>query len=214
MRLIIFGATGETGRRLTREALDEGHEVAVFVRKPSKLEEAGINRSHGRLRVIKSNIHYAQCVDAAIKGQDAVLSALGQTKNSSGDVATVAATNMVPAMKRYGVNRLVSLVCAGVADAEDPSSLRHKMMRALMKVTTRRIHNDAELHAEIVRKSGLDWTLVRPPRLTNEPKKGNYRTGYMNLGPRDTISRADLADFMLTLATEGGYEQEAPMISY
>jgi putative NADH-flavin reductase len=108
----------------------------------------------------------------------------------------------------------VTLVGAGVPDERDAGSLGRTVMRGLMKLVARHVLEDAERHAEIVRGSDLEWTLVRPPRLTDGPKKGEYRTGYLQLGGTNTISRADLAAFMLRLAGEGRYVREAPMVSY
>jgi putative NADH-flavin reductase len=209
MKLTVFGATGKTGRHVVEQALDAGHEVAAFVRNPAKLE-----LRHERLRVVQGDIADAAEVREAVRGQDAVISALGQTKTSSKDVLTVAARHLVPAMQDEGARRLVTLVGAGVPDERDEGSLGRTLMRGLMKLVARHVLEDAERHAEIVRSSDLEWSLVRPPRLTDGPKQGEYRTGYLQLGGTNTISRADLADFMLTLATDGRYVREAPMVSY
>jgi uncharacterized protein YbjT (DUF2867 family) len=87
-------------------------------------------------------------------------------------------------------------------------------MRGLMKLVARDVLQDAERHAELVRESGLDWTLVRPPRLNDGPRERTYRTGILKLGPAESISRADVADFMLKLAGDHQYVRQAPMVSY
>jgi len=209
MKLTIFGATGKTGRHVVEQALDTGFEVTAFVRDPGKLD-----LRHDRLRVVQGDVADAAKVREAVRGQDAVISALGQTKTSAKDVLTVAARHLVPAMREEGARRLVTLVGAGVPDERDTGSLGRTLMRGLMKLVARHVLEDAEHHAEIVRASDLEWTLVRPPRLTDGPKQGEYRTGYLQLGGTNTISRADLADFMLKLAADGRYVREAPMVSY
>jgi putative NADH-flavin reductase len=208
MKLIIFGATGKTGRHIVKQALAADHEVTAFVR-----DRAGMDIMDERLRVVQGDVTDAAQVREAVRGQEAVISALGQTKTSSRDVLTVAARHLVPAMEQEGVHRLVTLVGAGVPDERDTGSLGRTMMRGLMKLVARHVLQDAECHAEIVRASGLEWTLVRPPRLTDGPSQGGYRTGYLQLGAKDTISRADLADFMLDLAANGRFIREAPMVS-
>jgi uncharacterized protein YbjT (DUF2867 family) len=117
-------------------------------------------------------------------------------------------------MKAQGVRRIVSLVGAGVKDPADQTSLGRAVMLGLMSLVARDILSDAERHAELLRASGLDWTLVRPPRLTQGPRQGRYRHApALKLGPGSSLSRADLAEFMLTLTTEGGYVGQAPMVS-
>lgn len=209
MRITVFGASGRTGRQMVEQALAGGHEVTAFVRDPAKLAI-----THGRLRVVRSDIADAERVHEAVRGADAVISALGQTKTSAKDVLTTAAGRITAAMRTEGVARLVSLVGAGVPDECDTPTPGRRLMRGLMKLLARHVLEDAERHAELVRASGLEWTLVRPPRLTDGPRTGKYRTGYLRLGPAESISRADLAAFMLELAADGRYVREAPMVSH
>lgn len=205
MELTIFGATGRTGRHLLEQALGAGHTVTAFARDPAKLPV-----QHERLRVVQGDIRDAERVEEAVRDADAVLIAL----SSGNDVLGSAARHILPAMRKHGVRRLITLVGAGVPDRQDPSSLGRSFMRGLMKVVARDVLKDAELHAEQVRASELDWTLVRPPRLRDGPHTGEYRTGILQLGPAESISRADVADFMLQLTTDHRYVREAPMVSY
>jgi putative NADH-flavin reductase len=218
MKLTISGASGKAGRHVVEQALEAGHEVTAFVRDPAKL-----GLSHERLGVVRGDITDEAKVREAVRGSEAVVSAPGQTRSSSRDVLTVAAGHLVPAMEEEGARRLVSLVGAGVPDERDTGSLGRTLIRGLMKMVARHVLEDAERHAELVRDSALDWTLVRPPRLTARARTGTYRdvpgrtgtyrAGYLQLGARNTISRADLADFMLRLASDGRYVREAPMVS-
>ncbi|MDQ3386877.1 MAG: NAD(P)H-binding protein, partial [Actinomycetota bacterium] len=104
MKIAIFGATGRTGRPMVEQALREGHEVTVSVRDPSK-----VSVRHDLLRVLKGDVLDAKAVDEAVAGQNAVLSALGHTKSSPKDVQTRGTENIVAAMKKHGVDRIVSL---------------------------------------------------------------------------------------------------------
>ena len=113
MRLVVFGASGRTGRPLVRQALEAGHEVAAFVRDRSKLEIG-----HERLTVVEGDVKDYTRVREAISGVDAVLSALGHTKSSAKDVQTVGTENIVAAMKESGVQRLVSLTGGGCGRSE------------------------------------------------------------------------------------------------
>jgi putative NADH-flavin reductase len=209
MKVTVLGATGKAGRHVVEQALADGHEVTALARTPAKLDIR-----HERLRVVQGDVEDAERLEQAVTGADAVISTVGQTKTSSPELLERLAQNLVPAMQKQGVRRLVTLVGAGVPDERDEGSLGRSFMRGLMKLVARKLLEDAERHAQIVRSSDLDWTLVRPPRLTDGERQGQYRTGYLRLGPKESISRADVAEFMLDLAGNGRYVREAPMVSY
>ncbi len=210
MRIALFGATGATGRRLMEQALAAGHEVTAFVRDPSRL-----TRRHDRLKIVQGDVRDPEAVEAAIIGQDAVISALGQTRShpSRKDVMIVAAEHIVAAMKKQGVRRLVTLVGAGVAFPQDRPSRAGRVMSALLKLLAGDVLADAEHHARIIQASDLDWVIVRVPRLSEAPAKGAYRTGYQSPG-FGAVSRDDVADFMLKQVTDDTYLREAPIVSY
>lgn len=213
MHLTIFGASGRTGRHLVRLALDQGHHVTAFVRDPDKLARVGVPVEHEHLRIVQGDVTDAEPVHEAVAGADAVLSALGHAKGSPKDVQTVGTRHILDAMDRHGVDRLISETGAGVPDPKDADpSLGARFMRGLMQLIAADVLQDAEQHADLIRQSEADWTLVRAPRLTEGPQTGVYEAGYMDLGAGAKISRADVADFMLTLATDGGYHREAPKV--
>ncbi len=214
MNIVVFGASGRVGRLVVQRALQQGHSVKAFARTPAKLVESGLSLDADNLEVIQGDIHDADSVSKAIEGQDAVISTVGMTKTSSKNVLTETAEILLPAMKRHGVRRLVSLVGAGVVHPRDGNSVGRRIMRAAMKLMVPAMLADAQRHTDLLMASDLDWTLVRPPRLTDGERKGAYRTGYLTLGIGDEISRLDLADYLVKLAVEGGFEREAPMVGY
>lgn len=207
MNLTVFGATGRTGRHLLDLALPH-HTVTALVRDPAKLD-----RRHDNLRVIQGDLGDAARVAEAVADADAVISVAGKTKTSQPDVLSSAAHNIVAAMRGHDVARLVTLLGAGVPDEKDEPSLGRRFMLGLMSVVAKGMVEDAARHAETVRASGLDWTIVRPPRLTDGPATGKLRHGYLDLGPMHSVSRADLAAFVLDLATSERYVREAPMVA-
>lgn len=210
MKLTIFGATDRTGQALVDQALAQEHDIVVFTRTASNMRQ-----EHERLQVMEGNIREAEKVESAVAGADAVLSALRHTDESAKNVLTIAARYLIRAMKRQDVRRLVSLVGPGVQDPKDPSHpLGERVVVGLLDLVARDFLEDAERHAELIRESDLDWTLVRTPRLTNGPHTGHYRTGYFKLRPLDKISRADVADFMLGAVVRSEYVREAPLVSY
>lgn len=210
MKLTVFGASGRTGRPLVEQALRAGHEVTAFVRDPAKL---GI--SYEKLRVVSGDVKSnPEKVSEAVAGADAVLSVLGQTKGSPKDLQTAGTRNVVAAMREHGVRRLVSLTGAGVADPRDEPKLSDRAIVFLLRRLQGDVLRDAQEHARIIQESGLDWTIVRGPMLTEGEKKGEYRVGYVGKGSGARISRADVADFMLRQAADDAYLHQAPMVSY
>lgn len=209
MKLTIFGASGRTGRPLVEQALSEGHEVTAFVRDPAKMK-----LNHERLMTVKGDVKDHAAVDEAIAGADAVLSVIGHTKTSEKDVQTVGTENIVAAMKKHEVKRLVSLTGAGVRDAKDKPKLFDKAITGLLKLLQKDVLEDAENHARAVEKSDLDWVIVRGPMLTDGERKGEYRVGYVGENSGSKISRADIADFMLKQLEDDTYLVHKPMVSY
>jgi putative NADH-flavin reductase len=192
MRILTFGATGLTGRRLVDSAVDRGYGVSAFVRDPTSAAfSPGV-------RVIRGDVTDRGDVDSAVDGHDAVLCALGAAtplRRSPGLVAGVG--HIVAAMTNSGVHRLIYLSFLGVPAGRHQLSVLGR--RVVAPILLRNVAKDHTEKEEIVRRSGLDWTLVRPPRLTNGPATGNYRYGdeirASQIVPR--ISRDDVAEFMI-----------------
>ncbi len=169
---------------------------------------------HERLTIVEGDVKDRAAVDEAIAGADAVLSVIGHTKTSEKDVQTVGTENIVAAMKRHEVKRLVSLTGAGVRDAKDKPKLFDKAITGLLKLLQKDVLEDAENHARAVEKSDLDWVIVRGPMLTDAERKGEYRVGYVGENSGSKISRADIADFMLKQLEDDTYLVHKPMVSY
>ena len=208
MKLAIFGATGKTGIPLVKQALDAGHEVKAFVRSPEKM-----SIKHERLTLVQGDATDPKAVERAVEGTDAVLSALGHAKNSPDDVQTVATRNIVAAMKRHKVERIVSLTGAGVSDPQDQPKLTDRAIKFLLSTLQKSVLTDAENHADVLRRSGLDWVIVRGPMLTEGKHTGKYRVGYIGKNSGMRIPRADVADFMLKQLSDDRYLHQAPMVS-
>jgi putative NADH-flavin reductase len=192
MNILIFGASGGTGRLLTRQALAQGHTVTAFVRTPTKLD-----LTHPLLTVIVGDVSDRPAVARAVQGQVAVLSALGAATPFRRDPALVAGVrHIVDAMTGAGVQRLIYLSFLGVGDSRRDAGffIRHVASRLLRQPTA-----DHELNERAIRESGLLWTIVRPPKLTNGRLTGSYRIGehIRARSPMPLLSRADVAQAML-----------------
>lgn len=208
MKLTVFGASGRTGHFLLDRALTEGHEVTAFVRDPAKLASQSPH-----LRIVKGDLQNAADVDAAVIGADAVISVLGPAGNAPDFAISKGTANIIEAMKRHGVRRLVISAGAGVSDPQDKPGLFDKAIKVALKTASKNVYEDMVRTVALVRDSELDWTVVRVPMLTDDPAKGRVRTGYIGQGTGPRISREDMADYMLEACVKDQHVHEAPVIS-
>lgn len=208
MKLAIFGATGETGRHLVKQALERGHEVTAFTRSPEKLP---INSD--RLTVVQGDVRNADKVNEAIAGVDAVLSALGPAENKPVFTVTEGTQNILDAMNRYGVERLVVSAGAGVGDPNDEPKLFNHAINFLLKIVSRWVYEDMRRTVDLVRGSHVKWTVVRVPMLTDDEPTADVKVGYVGKGLGSRLTRADMARFMLDQVESDELVHRAPAIS-
>jgi uncharacterized protein YbjT (DUF2867 family) len=209
MRITVFGATGGTGRRLVEQAIAEGNEVVAYVRNPSKLD---MENEH--LTVVQGELTDEELIEKAVKGVDAVISLLGPRGGSKSKPLTHGIQNIIAAMKKQGVRRLVITSTLSAKDPNDLPDFKTKSLVNLVKVTMHDAYEDIVSTAETVRNSDLDWTIVRLTMLNNKPKSGKVRAGYVGRGDVGTwISRANVADFMLKQVQDTKYLRQAPAIT-
>jgi putative NADH-flavin reductase len=195
MRLTIFGATGGTGTRLVEQALAAGHEVTAVVRDPARLTVP----AQRRLRIVTADVMDPAAIQPAVAGADAVLSALGPRGGGPTTVCQDSARSIIKAMQACGVHRLLAITGSMVTDAGDGPIARY-MGKPLTRRLLRHTYADFRHAEDEIRASDLDWTILRPPSLTNKAALGSYRTAIdRNVRRGLTISRADLAAHMLIL---------------
>ncbi|MFB6136513.1 MAG: NAD(P)-dependent oxidoreductase [Halobacteriaceae archaeon] len=212
MRLAVFGASGRTGVPLVEQAVERGHEVVAFVRSAERPLAA--LRDHDRVRVVEGDAYGGAGVREAVDGADAVVSVLGHSDGGPDDLLTVAGRRVLDAMDGAGVDRLVTLVGAGVREEGEPVSLGGRVMGALSNLFAGAVLDDAEAHVEAVRESDTRWTVVRAPRLTEGEHTGRLRHGPdLRLGVRDTAARANVAQFVLDCLEGDRYVREMPKVA-
>ena len=207
MKVLIFGATGTVGRELVTQALEMSHTVTAFARDPSKLET-----KHASLEIIEGDVMDSALVDRAVAGHDAVLVALGA--GIKGQVRSTGTRNIIQAMQKNGVRRLVCVSTLGVGDSRVHLNFYWKyIMFGMLLRGAFADHVSQEGH---VIRSGLDWTIVRPAAYTDGVRTGNYRHGFPITAKalKLKISRADVADFVLTQLTDNSYVHMTPGVSY
>jgi biliverdin reductase / flavin reductase len=193
MKLLIFGASGQTGQELVSQALERGHSVTAVAR-----NVAAIAQRHERLRTVRADVMDPSTLDPVIRGHDAALSSLGPNKLffSPTTVYSVGSVNVVRAMERQSVKRLIAVTSAGVED-HDPGYVL--FYRLVLKPMLQRVYDDAKVFEAELAKSQLDWTVVRPGRISGGPRTGRYSVSarFLPKGKSFAITRADLAAFML-----------------
>ncbi|HEX5202389.1 MAG TPA: NAD(P)H-binding protein [Actinoplanes sp.] len=208
MRLTIVAATGGIGRHLLRQAIEAGHDVTAVARSPQKIADP-VRTAYADLA--------APDVDelaAAVKDSDAILSGLGARTNAEAGVAWRGTEALAEAARAAGVRRLIVVSAAPigtVASPANPHPPRHDpgdgfVMRHLGAPFARRMfrthYDDLARMEDVVRASDRDWTISRPPKLTDGPLTGRYRTALdRNVRGGFSISRADVAHHMLACVT-------------
>jgi putative NADH-flavin reductase len=242
MRLAILGGTGRIGGHVLNWALDSGYQVTALARSPEALLQAALVQDErspaardlaalgagergvdavvaaalspaAGLTVVRGNALDAAAVAEVIAGADAVISALGPRGAKAPGLLAGAAANTVGAMRQAGARRLISVSAAGAFITGDPN------MSWLVKQILPRIFAkpfaDVRRMEEVVRESGLDWTLVRATRLVNGPGTGQYRVSPDYPPPGGgKISRGDVAHFIAAALTGDGWLRSAPALAY
>jgi hypothetical protein len=148
-----------------------------------------------------------------VEGAQAVISVLGPSQNKPVFTVQQATGHILRAMREHAVRRLVVSAGAGVEVPADDPKLIHRVISLMLKLVSRWVYEDMKATVEIVRRSELDWTIIRVPRLTNAEPVGRVRTGYLGSDIGMSLPRADLAAFILDVTESGEYLQQAPVIS-
>jgi len=199
MKLTIFGATGATGTCLTEQALAAGHDVTAVVRDPARLTVP----AHPLLQVVTASVIDPESIGPAVAGSDAVVTAIGPRGTGPTTVIQDSGRAIIAAMEKAGSRRLLMLSGSIVADEGDSPYLRYLLKPLARRTFLRHVCADMRAGESQVRDSDLDWTIVRPPRLTNKPPTGQFRTAIdRNLPHGFSVPRADLAACLLALADD------------
>lgn len=208
MKVAIFGATGMTGRVVLEEALARGHQVTALVRNPDKLEVDDEN-----LEIITGDVLDAEAVEKTIIGQDAVVAVLGAGMRRT-TLRTDGNRNIVTAMQRQGVRRLVSMSIFGLGDSAEKLPLHWRLV--VKPLILRNAYRDHAGQEAVVAASDLDWTLTRPVSLRDVEPTGRYQDGPAAAMDEITlkIGLVDFARFTLDQLESDTYLRRRPGISY
>jgi uncharacterized protein YbjT (DUF2867 family) len=193
MRITVFGATGRIGAAAVEQALESGHKVTAVVRSSFALK-------HPSLEVVKvTGLTSAAELRPAVDGAEAVLSGVGPRGRKDGPVTSTSTRAIVAAMKDVGVRRYVGVSAAPVGPIPpDDSFVNRRLIHPFFGWFLKETYADLALMEDELAHSGIEWTVVRPPKLVSKPVTGSYRTALDANLPRGlSVSREDTAHLML-----------------
>jgi putative NADH-flavin reductase len=206
--IALFGITGRTGLPLAEMLLQEGYKIRALARNSGKL-----TLTHPNLVVIKGDVLNYEDVRKTVEGTDMVVSVIGPSKDSPPLMQTNGTRNIVKAMQQYGLRRIISMTGGGVAAEPDQPKMPDKIIRFIMNVVAKKVLEDGTAHAEVLKGTNLDWTIVRGPRLTNGPPTHKYRVGWVGVNASTSASRKDIAHFIAGELKSGKYIRQMPFVS-
>jgi putative NADH-flavin reductase len=193
-KIIVFGATGGTGRLVVQQALQEGHRVTVVVRNPDSFT----NR-HDRLAILKSDVFQPHSFEKAVAGKDVVVCCLGIQKREPTTVYSEGVSNIIKAMETHSVKRIICLSAGAVIVPPKASYLTKFFIKNILQKLFAHLYSDMLIMEKIVEATHLNYTIIRAPWLRDTRHTGKYRTAINeHLSNPTKISRADLADYIVT----------------
>lgn len=212
MNIVLFGATGGTGKQVLLQALEQGHVVTAIVRNLSKI---GIKSEH--LKIVQGDVLNIASFESAMADQNAVICCLGMPANKAGTLRSEGTKNIIESMKKAGVNRLICQTSLGFDDSIEvlnctPFIFKKIIVPYILKDTFKE-HHKQEM---AIRESNINWTIVRPGNLTNGLQTANYKHGFSYKDPtlKVKVSRADVAHFMVKQLVDSYYNNKIVGISY
>ena len=192
MNIIVFGATGRSGKHVVQQALDKGYFATAVARDPSKL-----NITHAHLKIIQGDVLQLQSFIDAMQYQDAVVSALGSDDTKPTMLYSEGMHNIITAMQKYSVKRILCISASAVETSPKLNVFIQLATKVLQRILKNPYHDILRME-RLLKQTDIEWTVVRPPRLTNGGLKNKYRFAVNDWLPNCVrISRADLAHFML-----------------
>jgi putative NADH-flavin reductase len=209
MKLLILGATGGTGRAIVRLASNRRHEVTILARSAKKARDLGASR------IVVGDALDPAAVAQALKGAEAVISALGTPVSPFREVTLLSEASriLVGEMQQQGVGRLIAITGMGAGDtAGHGGFLFDRVFKPLM---LRKVYADKDRQEAIIRGSGLDWTIIRPAVLNDKPARGSVRAlTDLSDFQGGSISWEDVATFILDELDSGRWRNKAPLIAW
>jgi putative NADH-flavin reductase len=210
-KIIVFGATGGTGKILVAQALAKGFEVTAILRNPDSLD-----LQHHQLKIVKGDVLLPSSFANEITGKDAVISCLGNGKNlGPTTVYSKGIENILQAMRGRDVHRLLCISAGGVEATKEMGFFVRTITALVLQRILKNPYADMLLMEQELERSDLDWTILRPARLTDRPLTKKYRVAVRgHIRKPWSIGRADLSHYLLQVINDQQTFRSKPEISY
>jgi len=198
LNILVAGANGGIGKQAVEIALQAGHKVTALLRNPAKLPI-----THANLQLVKGDVMHPETFEDYLEGKDAVISALGtNTVNKPTILYSEGNKNLLKAMKNKGIRRAFFISASALEISPVlPFYVRFAEKYIVQKIL-KHMYDDLRIMEKLVKEANMDWTIMRPPRLTDKPVTGQYRFALNSfLKNCLSISRADVAHFMINSIT-------------
>ncbi len=202
-KIIVFGGTGDVGQLIVKKLLNDNHSVVVLTRQ----EKTPLDN----LSFVIGNVLDQKIVDKIIAPNDKVIISLG-FNNSSPDTMSKGTANIISAMNKKGVKRLICLSAQGAGDSWDFMPDDFKTMVSTDEILSASF-KDHTLQEDIVKQSNLDWTIVRPTEIISGKESGTFTINQPNNNSKFQISNSDVAQFIVTELEENKYIKQVAMIT-
>lgn len=197
-KIIVFGATGGTGKLVAEQALQAGHKVTIVVRNPNNFV-----MEHQNLEIIKGDVFQSSTFESAFKEEDVIVSCLGIKKREPTTVYSEGVTNIIKAMQSHNVNRIICLSAGAVIVPPKGRFMTKFFIKNILQKIFKYLYADMLVMEKILKATTLNYTIVRPPWLRDTKHTGKYRMAINeHLDNPTKISRADLADFIVNHLTD------------
>ena len=207
MKIIVFGANGRVGRLVVSKLLEKRHTVTAFVYGPHSLIKAP------KLRIVEGSVESKSVVSDAVAGSDVIISTLGSWGTKNKNILSVGMSSILPAAKKHGVNRIISLTGADATFSDEKVNILRKLTRLILKIIVPRILYDAENHMVLLRNSAIGWTVVRSPVMSDKGIQNNYTLSRKPPKPWRSVLRVDVADAIVDIVEANNWKYEAPFIN-
>lgn len=209
-KILVFGATGGTGRLVVQQAIREGHHVTVVLRNPD-----AFTLRDERLDIVKGDVFQPHTFEGAIAGKNVIISCLGIQTREPTTVYSEGINNIMSAMQKENIRRLICLSAGAVIVPPKGSFMTKLVIKNILQRIFKNLYADMLLMEKAVSESDLDWTIIRPPWLRDTRHTRKYRaTINDSLDNPSKISRADLADYIVNHLTDEETFKSRVEISY